>query len=45
MKNGVPFDVAFDADSAFRMAATVVFGEFEGGTFDWDRMEWEKREG
>lgn len=43
MKNGVPWEIAFDMDSGVRLAATVIFGEFEGNTFDWNRMAWEKR--
>jgi hypothetical protein len=43
VKNGIPFDVAFSAELDWVMAAGVVFGEFEGGKFDWQRMQWADR--
>lgn len=50
MKNGVPFSKAFGDDSPLedfhRLAMAVVFGTWEGGDFDWDRLEWKpKKEG
>ena len=42
MKNGVPFDVAFEMDDVDRFAWSVVLGELDGGTFSWSRGEWEK---
>lgn len=43
---GVPFDVAFSLDTATRLAWCVILGEVsDGGTFSWDRMTWEKRDG
>lgn len=54
MKNGVPMDAAFamcpvdtseiplDVEG---LAMAVVFGEIEGGQFDWDNMEWIERNG
>jgi hypothetical protein len=44
VKNGVPFDVAFAWDEAFVLAAVVIFGEQEGGEFDWSDMRWKRRE-
>ncbi|WP_293857203.1 hypothetical protein [uncultured Alsobacter sp.] len=43
MKNGVPFDVAFAADPAWRLAAVVTFGEFDGAEFNWDSLTWRER--
>jgi len=43
VKNGVPFDVAFGADDEFRLAMTVVMGQFEGLDFDWNRMQFVKK--
>lgn len=40
MKNGVPYDRAFEMDPIERRAHYVVFGQFEGGKWDWDRQEW-----
>jgi hypothetical protein len=50
VKNGVPFDVAFAYVSgdpllqAEGTAMAVVFGEMEGGRFDWKNMRWEKQD-
>lgn len=50
MKYGVPFDVAFAMSegepelNAMGLAMTVIFGEFEGGKFNWENFEWEKRQ-
>ena len=44
MKNGVPFDVAFSADDAYRMAFCVAFGELDGNTWSWAEMRWLKRD-
>lgn len=43
MKNGVPYDVAFSLPPALRLAYAIAFGQFEGGKFDWGRMQWEER--
>ncbi len=43
VKNGVPFDVAFALDPDEMLAYTVIFGEFEGGNFDWDELRWRER--
>ena len=32
-------------NAALGLALSVAFGELEGGSFDWSRMAWEKREG
>ena len=40
MKNGVPFDVAFQLDDITRAAWSVIFSEMEGNKFDIDRMAW-----
>lgn len=41
VKNGVPYDVAFEMSDAERLAHVVVLGEFEGNKFDWRRVRWE----
>jgi hypothetical protein len=47
----VPFDAAFalvDGDPLAQseaLAMSVIFGEFEGGEFDWTRFEWKKKNG
>lgn len=41
MKNGVPFDVAFSLEARRVTAFAIIFGELEGGTWDWSRMEWD----
>lgn len=38
MRNGIPFDVAFQLDDVTRAAWCIVFSEMEGRVFDWDRM-------
>lgn len=43
VKFGVPIDTAFSFDRAWRIASLVVFGEMEGGVFDWPTMQWQKR--
>jgi hypothetical protein len=40
VKNGVPYDVAFQMDHAERMAHCVVFGELEGNEYDWTALRW-----
>ena len=40
MRNGVPFDVAFQLDEITRGAWCIVFSEMEGNTFNWDTMLW-----
>lgn len=41
MKNGVPFDVAFDMDPFYRRAMAVKFSQFNGAKFNFARMEFE----
>lgn len=43
IKQGIPFDVAFSLPPAERLAMVVVFGQFDGGVFDWDTGTWRKR--
>lgn len=43
VKHGVPFDVAFTMTDEMRLAACVVFGEFEGNQFSWRDMKWMER--
>lgn len=40
---GVPFDVAMAMEYHERLACIIIDGEIEGGTFNWDSMEWEKQ--
>ena len=44
VNKGVPFDVAFSLDATMRLAWCVVLGELDGGSFDWTRLEWDKRD-
>lgn len=43
MKNGVPWDEAWSMDREERAATAIVFGQFEGGVFDFDTMTWQRR--
>lgn len=36
--NGVPFEVAFKMGELDRAAFAIIFSQFQGGEFDWDRM-------
>jgi hypothetical protein len=38
----IPFDVAMSLEDYERIALIVIAGEIEGGTFNWDNMQWEK---
>lgn len=38
------FDVAFSLDDAQAMAWAIIFGQFDGGEWNWNRMAWERRE-
>ncbi len=42
VKNGIPFDVAFSLDPVERLAWVVIFGEFNGLTFNWDSQSWDR---
>jgi len=44
VKNGVPYDVAFNMGEADILAHMIVFASFEGTNFDWRRMRWEPKE-
>ena len=51
MKNGVPFATAFGLEAGddfeltapWRMSMSVIFGEFDGGEFDWSVGQWKKQ--
>lgn len=43
IKNGIPYDVAFSLGPAEKMAYSVVFGELEGNSFDWNTGTWRER--
>ena len=54
MKNGVPYDAAFamsEVDTADvpldveGLASAVVFGEMEGGEYDWSERRWMEKHG
>jgi hypothetical protein len=42
VKNGIPFDVAFNLDDATRAAWSIIFSEFEGAQFNWQDMRFEE---
>lgn len=44
VKNGVPFDLAFSLGETERAAFCIIFGEIDGGKFDWQQMEFTKAE-
>lgn len=44
VKYGVPFDVAFSVSNDMRVAWLIIFGEIDGGEFDWGAITWKKRE-
>lgn len=41
VRNGVPFDVAFQLDDNTRTAFAIIFSGFEGAKFNWNRMVFE----
>jgi hypothetical protein len=41
VKNGVPYDKAFNLDDIDLMAHWIVMGELEGGVWDWQNGRWE----
>jgi hypothetical protein len=41
---GVPWDVALKWSPVRRFAAVIALGELKGGTFNWDRLEWERED-
>lgn len=42
MRNGIPFDVAFQLDDVTRAAWSIVFSEMEGNKFNFNTMEFEE---
>lgn len=42
--NGVPFDLAFSLDDRTRVGFAIVFSQFHGHVFDWDRMRFKPAE-
>jgi hypothetical protein len=43
VKNGVPFERAEALEMTDMLAWTIIFGEFDGGEFDFRHMQWQKR--
>jgi hypothetical protein len=39
----VPFDVAFSVSPDDCMAWLIIFGELDGGKWDWSSMRWSKQ--
>ena len=44
MRNGVPFDVAFQIDDVTRAGWCIIFSEMEGAKFDFNTMRFENPE-
>ena len=42
--HGVPFDLAFSLDDLTRAGFAIIFSQFEGREFDWDRMRFKAPE-
>jgi hypothetical protein len=42
VKSGVPWDVAFSLEDHEATALCIIFGQLDGGKFDFDRMAWRK---
>lgn len=42
VRQGIPYDVVSGMTEEHRLAHLVAFGELDGGSFDWDKMEWRK---
>jgi hypothetical protein len=42
VSKGVPYSQAMGMSPTKRLAMCIVFGEQEGGTWDWDEMRWRK---
>jgi hypothetical protein len=40
IKNGIPFDVAFNLEWPEIIGWLVIFGEIEGQKFNWSTMKW-----
>lgn len=43
IRNGVNEETAWEMSAVERLARCVVFGEFEGGEFDWRRLRWKEK--
>lgn len=41
-KHGVPWDLCLSLSNDERVAFLIICGEIDGGTFDWNKGEWEK---
>ncbi len=44
IRNGFPPDQAWEMPEYEALAYYVVFGQFDGNTFDWDRLQWERKD-
>jgi hypothetical protein len=44
VKNGVPFDVAFQLNDVTRSAWSIMFSEMEGAKFNLNTMEFEDQQ-
>lgn len=42
ISKGIPYDIAFSLDATERTAWCVIFGELDGGTFNWSSGAWER---
>lgn len=40
IKYGMDNDLAFAMNHTLRKAAIIVFGQLDGGSWDWDFMNW-----
>jgi len=45
VKNGVPWHVAMSLSNEERVAFCIMFGELDGGVFDWGALSWRKPKG
>ena len=43
VSKGVPFDVAFSLPDDLSAAFNIIFGELEGGKWDFDLGDWVKK--
>jgi hypothetical protein len=43
VKNGVPYDLAFNLEDHELLAHVIVMGGFEGNVWDWNSMDWEPK--
>ena len=42
VKNNVPFDVAMSLEEHEVLAYAIIFGELDGGTWNWSTGQWDK---